>query len=185
MGSVKVTGTFTAVAGGMFMDNTTLAGDVSMELAPACLMISGFMGTCDRLSFDSTGLYGAVCVDNTTTMGCTCTVALSQMGGLGAVHLEASLGNSVSGTFTTADNKLTTTAADVNTEYSYCVAGSTLTMQLSMPRASTSIFMNFKASRSSLSHSTTCRSSIAAGSIGTRSSNRFWVSTNPPGCWPR
>jgi hypothetical protein len=39
----------------------------------------------------------------------------------------------VSGTYTTADNKLTTTAAGVNTEYSYCVAGSTLTMQLSMP----------------------------------------------------
>ena len=43
--------------------------------------------------------------------------------------------------------------------------------------------MNFSASMSSLSHSITCRSSMAAGSIGTSSSSRSWVSTKPPGCW--
>ena len=38
---------------------------------------------------------------------------------------------------------------------------------------------------SSLSHSITCRSAMAAGSIGTRSSSRSRVSTKPPGCCPR
>ena len=38
---------------------------------------------------------------------------------------------------------------------------------------------------SSLSHSMTCRSSIAAGSIGTSSSRRSRVSTKPPGCCER
>ena len=58
-------------------------------------------------------------------------------------------------------------------------------MQVSMPRASTSTFMNFRASMSSLSHSITWRSRIAAGSIGTRSSSRSRVRTKPPGCWLR
>ena len=56
-------------------------------------------------------------------------------------------------------------------------------MQPSMPRPSTSTFMNLSASMSSLSHSMTWRSSIAAGSIGTSSSSRSRVSTKPPGCW--
>jgi hypothetical protein len=36
---------------------------------------------------------------------------------------------------------------------------------------------------SSLSHSITCRSIMAAGSMGTRSSRRSWVRTKPQGCW--
>jgi len=55
-------------------------------------------------------------------------------------------------------------------------------MQPSMPRPSTSTFMNFRASMSSLSHSMMARFSIAAGSIGTSSSSRSWVRTKPPGC---
>ncbi len=58
-------------------------------------------------------------------------------------------------------------------------------MQVSMPSASTSTFMKRSASMSSLSHSMTWRSSIAAGSIGTSSSSRSWVRTKPPGCWLR
>ena len=54
-----------------------------------------------------------------------------------------------------------------------------------MPSASTSTFMNRSASMSSLSHSITWRSTMAAGSIGTRSSSRSWVRTKPPGCWLR
>ena len=45
--------------------------------------------------------------------------------------------------------------------------------------------MKRNASMSSLSHSITCRSIMAAGSIGTRSSSRSWVRTKPPGCWLR
>ena len=58
-------------------------------------------------------------------------------------------------------------------------------MQLIMPSARQSTFMNFRASMSSLSHSITWRSFIAAGSIGTNSSSRSRVRTNPPGCWDR
>ena len=58
-------------------------------------------------------------------------------------------------------------------------------MQPSMPRPSTSTFMNFRISISFLSHSMTCRFSMAAGSIGTRSSRRSCVSTKPPGCCER
>ena len=56
-------------------------------------------------------------------------------------------------------------------------------MQPSMPTPSTSTFMIFSSSRSSFSHSITRRSTIVAGSIGTRSSSRSRVRTKPPGCW--
>ena len=58
-------------------------------------------------------------------------------------------------------------------------------MQPSMPRPSTSTFMNLRISMSFLSHSMTCRFSMAAGSIGTRSSSRSCVRTKPPGCCER
>ena len=54
-----------------------------------------------------------------------------------------------------------------------------------MPSPSTSTFMKRSASMSSLSHSMTWRSSMRAGSIGTRSSSRSSVSTKPPGCCDR
>jgi hypothetical protein len=132
-GSVKVTGTLTAVGDGTFMDNTTTTGEVVMNLAQQCLMISGFFGTCDRLDLEPAGFKGIMCVDDTTTMGCTCTVPIDQMGGLGAIGLEASLGNATSGTYTTADNKLVLTAAGQATEYPYCFAGSTLTLAPGTP----------------------------------------------------
>ena len=54
-----------------------------------------------------------------------------------------------------------------------------------MPSASTSTLRRPSASRSSLSHSMTVRSSIAAFSIGTTSSSRLRVMTKPPTCWDR
>jgi hypothetical protein len=132
-GWLTVSGTWTAMDGGMFMDNTTTVGEVVLDLAPECLMISGFSGTCDRLVLDSAGLLGVdpdapTCVDNTTTMGCTCTIGVNQAGGMGAVSYTASTGAMASGTYTAADNKVVMTAADTNAEYSYCVASNTLTM---------------------------------------------------------
>jgi hypothetical protein len=131
-GKIKVTGTFTATADGMFMDNTTTTGEVIMELAAQCLMISGFMGTCDRLDLEPAGLSGIMCVDNEMTMGCTCTVPIDQMGGLGAITLDGFLKNKLAGTYTAMDNKLVLTAGEP-TEYSYCVAGSTLTIEPGIP----------------------------------------------------
>ena len=54
-----------------------------------------------------------------------------------------------------------------------------------MPRPSTSTLRMPSASRSSLSHSTKVRSSIAPFTIGTTSSSRLRVMTKPPTCWER
>jgi hypothetical protein len=130
-GSLTVTGTWTAVAGGTYMDATTTTGQVVHELAPICLEVSGFTTECDRIVLDSVGLPSPEpptqqCVVNTATQGCTCTTTINQQGGLGLVQIGAPM----SGTYTTADNKVVATAAGVDTPYSYCVAGSTLTMTL-------------------------------------------------------
>jgi hypothetical protein len=63
-------------------------------------------------------------VDNTTTMGCTCSGTIQQTGGMAFVSFDPAM----SGTFTSAGNNLTMTAFGQNVEYSYCVAGNTLTM---------------------------------------------------------
>ena len=54
-----------------------------------------------------------------------------------------------------------------------------------MPSPSTSTLRMPSASRSSLSHSTKVRSSIAPLPIGTTSSSRLRVMTKPPTCWER
>jgi hypothetical protein len=137
MGSVTVSGTWTATADGMFTDNTTTVGQATLELAPECLMISGFAAECDRINLDSGGLLNTVCVDNTQTMGCTCTVPIDQSGGLAAVSYEGSVDAASSGTYTAADNKVTTSVPSsspggvLETEYAYCVASTTLTMTVS------------------------------------------------------
>lgn len=134
-GTLAVSGTWTAMAGGMFSDATKTTGEAVMELAPECLMISGFSGTCDRLVFDPLGLTSVACVDNEETEGCTCTATISQSGGMGAISFESSLNGEEgsTGTYTTADNKLVTTAGGIDTEYSYCVAGNILTAKLTTP----------------------------------------------------
>jgi hypothetical protein len=133
-GSMKLAGTFTATADGMFTDNTTTTGELVMELAAQCLMISGTMGAgCDRLDLAGAGFPGGACVSNPETMGCTCTFPIDQMAGLGAIGLEASLQNAGSGTFTTADNAMVLTVAGVETAYSYCVAEDTLTVAPGTP----------------------------------------------------
>jgi hypothetical protein len=133
-GKVTVAGSFTAMEGGMFMDATTTVGDATLQLAPECLMISGFAAECDRINLDSAGLVGIACVDNTETMGCDCTLPINQTGGLGVISYEGSSMGALSGTFTTMDNKLVTTlSSDLATEYAYCVAETTLTLTVSMP----------------------------------------------------
>ena len=54
-----------------------------------------------------------------------------------------------------------------------------------MPRPSRSILMMPRSAQSSLSHCTTRRPGIDAGSIGTTSSRRPAAITMPPECWPR
>ena len=130
-GSITVTGGFTVTADGMYADATTTKGTATMELEKACLEVSGFGATCDRLGFETIGLPGVLCVDNAQTMGCTCTVPINQPGNMAWIVLASSMNPSegIKGTYTAADNKLvTTTEFGDATEYSYCVAGDTMTV---------------------------------------------------------
>jgi hypothetical protein len=125
-GSMTVSGTLTFVAGGTFMDNTTTTGEAEFELAPPCLELSGTRTTCEMIArpISSVGFTMLTCVDNATTMGCTCSATMMQSGGLAFISFDPAM----SGTYTTANNTVTTSAFGMNVDYSYCVAGSTLTM---------------------------------------------------------
>jgi hypothetical protein len=132
-GKLKVSGTWTGMAGGMFADTTTTTGTVNFKLEAVCLDVSGFKAACDRLSFQTAGLPNVTCVDDTETMGCTCEATIEQYAGMGHIA-QASVFNEpagTTGTYTTADNKLTAvTEDDATVEYSYCVAGNTMTMKV-------------------------------------------------------
>ena len=54
-----------------------------------------------------------------------------------------------------------------------------------MPRPSRSTLMMPRSAQSSLSHCTTTRPGMVAGSSGTTSSSAPWAMTMPPECWPR
>jgi hypothetical protein len=138
-GSMKVSGSWTAKAGGMFADATTTSGQAVLELAKECKAISGFATTCDRINLQNLGLTNEperntsfTCVDKAETEGCTCTAVINQYGGMASISLESAFNDveGSSGTYTTAENKLVAKTDDVETEYSYCVAGNTLTMNL-------------------------------------------------------
>lgn len=131
MGSITVTGGFSVTADGMYTDATLTKGTATIELEKACLEVSGFGTTCDRVGFETIGLPRAVCVDNAQTMGCTCTVPIEQPGNMAWIVLATSMNptEGIKGTYMAADNKLvTTTEFGDETEYSYCVAGDTMTV---------------------------------------------------------
>lgn len=125
-GSFQVSGTWTVESGGTFTDNTTTSGQLNIELTPPCKMISGTNTTCDRVVLGAIGINTITCVDNTTTMGCSCVAMIEQQGRPGFISTD----HAMTGTLTTADNKVTTLGDGRTTEYSYCVAGNTLTMKL-------------------------------------------------------
>ncbi len=130
MGTLQVAGTITFNADGTYADNTTTAGESSLELPPSCLTVSGFTTTCDKVdnALGSIGFSsgGSVCVDNAATTGCSCTAPVAQTGGFGFVSVEAD----TAGTYTAASNKLTLTVFGTDTLYSYCVSGSTAVLTL-------------------------------------------------------
>jgi hypothetical protein len=120
-GKLEVTGNWTLNADKTMSDNTTTTGQVKMELAKACLNISGTVTQCDRVpaQLGALGLKETVCVNSTVTEGgCTCDSTISQMGSMGHVVFDTFK----MGTYATASNKLTTTGID-SVEYDYCVQG--------------------------------------------------------------
>jgi len=125
-GTLTVTGTFTATADGAFTDATQTTGEETVELPPTCKTLSGTETTCKRIGgpLRSIGYSAATCVDNTTTMGCTCAATVDQAGGLGLLITNPA----ASGTYATADNNLTLSDGTRDVAYPYCVAGSSLTV---------------------------------------------------------
>lgn len=134
-GKLTVTGNWTLNADLTMSDNTTTTGQVKMELAAACLEISGTVTKCDRVpaQLESIGLQETTCVDSTTTTGgCTCNGKINQMGSMARITFDTLK----MGKYATAANKLTTTGVGVDgAEYDYCVQGEILTVTPKVPKS--------------------------------------------------
>jgi hypothetical protein len=124
-GALEVSGTWTANADGTFTDRTTTTGDSQIELPARCLNVSGTVTTCDRLggALQALGYASVTCADAASGGGCTCAATAEQAGGLAML----TVGAASSGTYTTANDVVTTSAGSSNA-YSYCVSGDTLVM---------------------------------------------------------
>jgi hypothetical protein len=124
-GTLQVSGSWEAKADGTFADQTTTSGEAEIALPAACLNVSGTVTMCDRVDGALQALgYASVTCANAANGGCTCTGSVQQMGSFGFVTDESAR----SGTYSTANNVVTTSAARTQTQYEYCVSGSTLTM---------------------------------------------------------
>jgi len=125
-GSLQVTGSLTANANTTYTDNTTTTGTEHFMLAPACLMISGTTTTCDGITGPIQGGLGFPSLSCTDAAGggCSCTATIQQTGGVGL----PSPAPSTTGNYATSGNTLTLTGGGGDARYSYCVAGSTLTV---------------------------------------------------------
>jgi hypothetical protein len=127
-GEIEVTGNFTVVADGSISDNTTSSGEMTIELEPECLDVSGTVTECSKIGIPlaSGGFDTVECVDSTTTTGgCTCTGTFSQSGGMGYI---LAFNAATSGTHTSANNTLTVTGTSTAShlptlDYAHCVNG--------------------------------------------------------------
>ena len=135
-GSLQITGSLTFNADMTFTDTTTMTGEVTFELGANCLEISGTETTCEEIDGPllSIGFRTLTCMNNTTTMGCTCVGTIQQDNGLGYTSFDAG----PSGTHMTMANEVALKWFGDPVDYSYCVAGSTLTMTMeSIPKTGT------------------------------------------------
>jgi hypothetical protein len=125
-GTVRVTGTLTTKADGTYTDETVTTGVETLDLPKTCLTLSGTETTCKRIGgpLKSVGWSAVTCVDNATTMGCTCTATVEQTGGLGLVRPSAP----TSGPYTVAGNVLSLSDGIKDTAYSFCVQGTMLSV---------------------------------------------------------
>jgi hypothetical protein len=132
MGSLRVSGSWTANADGTYSDNTTTQGNVQIDFGCDCRGGAGTCTTCPRFGalLTSPGYAAVTCADATGSdaeicecgPGCTCTATIDQAGGIGVAPMYPS----ATGTYTTSGTVLTMTAGEQ--EYSYCVSGDTLTL---------------------------------------------------------
>jgi len=110
-----------------FTDGTTTTGDDQFTLASVCLNVSGTTMTCSRMdnALITVGYESANCTD-AAGGGCNCTAHVNQTGGMALV----SAAPITDGYY---DNTTTVNTVIVNNgrkpvPYSYCVAGTTLTV---------------------------------------------------------
>jgi hypothetical protein len=128
MGALQVSGTLTFNADGSYTDATTTMGQVVYEFPPECKELSGTTTDCPGIEgpLRSKGFTANTCVDNTETTGCTCTGTMEQTGGFAFVSFEYA----ESGTYETNGNELSMTSFGDDQEYTYCVSGNTLGVNL-------------------------------------------------------
>ena len=122
VGTLKVTGTWTADAAGNYTDGTTTTGMISLTVAPKCKTLSSTPVECTKLGsiFEVYGWTMGNCTD-TSDGGCACTAVANQKGALGVINMDAAK----TGAYTTSNNNLNT---DEIVDYAYCVSGKTLTL---------------------------------------------------------
>lgn len=127
-GTLKVSGTWTAMADGTYVDGTTTTGQGTFELPPECLNISGTVTKCSRVGgvlAAAIGFTSIECVDNMTTGGCTCTATADQAGGMALISAE----KPAMGRYMVESNVIAM-SDPIETKYDYCVAGTTLNLSL-------------------------------------------------------
>ena len=122
-----MTGSLSANPDGTYSDDTVTSGTIEFTLDDACLVYSSTVMDCDQASrIVATLGFSEVSCAAAAGGGCSCSGTVQQDGGLGLLGSYPS----ASGTYTTSANVLTATDSDTHyeTQYSYCVSGSTLSM---------------------------------------------------------
>ena len=122
-GTLSVTGKFTANANGTYKDETMTTGNVQLELAKGCLVISGTTIDCKGAAnaVEAAGYTGVMC-NPSASGGCSCTAMVNQKGGMGIPNPVPG----VDGNYTTAANVLTVTTDAGDKKYGYCGATGSL-----------------------------------------------------------
>ena len=136
-GSLSVTGSFTVNADGSYQDMTTTTGSPKLDLGAGCLKLSGTMVDCGGIQRT---IAGSTCT-SAASGGCTCTLALDQMGGIGVI----SAGPSKSDAYTISGNNITLATDAGDEKYAYCVAGSKMTwtpQSINLPIMGTIVLTN-------------------------------------------
>jgi non-reducing end alpha-L-arabinofuranosidase len=127
-GARKVTGTWTATSDGKYVDNTVTSGDDQFTLAPSCLVISSTPVNCSGAANLLIGVLGYAKLEcgSNAGGGCDCSGHIQQTGGLGLLAAEPA----TAGRYRASGSTFTETGAGVSddTQYDYCVKGSTLTI---------------------------------------------------------
>ena len=120
VGTMNVTGTWTANASGTYEDNTTTTGSITFPLTTQCLTVSSVKVECSKMGgqFDVLGWPATCSLENGQ---CNCSATANKAGGIGVVSQHADK----TGTYTTSSGGLNT---DDAVDYSYCVSGETLTL---------------------------------------------------------